>query len=356
MMSKLNSKTSSKQVISTFTHLVPTKTLLFLLIFACSNYLCVAFREPIDVYKYLDRCPEGRTGPSCDLPYEICPDDKRLCFFNGRCNRLPETKNGYLYECNCPRTSVESFSGDECQHPSTDLCRSHDSGLGTFCVNGGSCSRFLDRFGFEQFGCLCPEEFVGEHCQYRSSSNGIGGEEIFQDRGDLANMKYLGSDTEPNPNGMLLGIFLGVFLSIGCVIIVILCYYRSQSFYAVKPDDSKTPMINDVESDARSDNSQIISEAAYNGPPTNNIDNILSVSNSSNPKSESIQNSNYSVQEVEDDMNYNNTRRVNDSMAEPEQGTKTSDNDIRIDQGQFIEQNSDENQQNDEKKNLPDII
>lgn len=143
----------------------------------------------IDVYDNFGKCEEENvSGPECDIPFELCDDNKHKCFNNSQCKKGskvdPVTKEP-TYRCDCTfaETAESKFAGQECEHSDTVLCKDAKQGQGSlFCTNGGSCMSFIYDAG-TRWGCACPTEFVGAHCQYLEASvdEGLVGEGQFPD-------------------------------------------------------------------------------------------------------------------------------------------------------------------------------
>lgn len=105
----------------------------------------------------------GYSGPSCDIPYQQCPDRSRRCYNNAEC---VASRKG-TFECDCSAAyAISSYAGHECEYSATEVCEagtpvSDDA----FCVNGGRCRKTVLK-GEDHPGCHCPEEFEGSKCQY----------------------------------------------------------------------------------------------------------------------------------------------------------------------------------------------
>jgi hypothetical protein len=138
----------------------------------------------------MSSCEPNKSGPDCDIPYEICPDNKRKCFNNSKCTlnknqKNPLTNQYDTYSCDCTWASTQStqFAGYECEHSDTAICPNVKDGYGSkFCTNGGNCMNFVYEARVHT-GCACPTEFVGAHCQYLNIDvpAALKGEALFPD-------------------------------------------------------------------------------------------------------------------------------------------------------------------------------
>lgn len=92
-------------------------------------------------------CPDGFTGLYCEDRAELCGEGEHICLHGSSC-----VKYGDEDYCNCADASSEKsrtglFSGQSCEHPVNDVCTVEYPGPGQpllFCVNGGSCKKFVD--------------------------------------------------------------------------------------------------------------------------------------------------------------------------------------------------------------------
>ncbi len=142
----------------------------------------------VDVYDNIENCEGNFSGPECDIPFELCADNKHKCFNNSQCKmsrKVNPSTNEHTYMCDCSYASSagSKFAGRECEHSDTDICTEAKEGHGSlFCTNGGSCMSFIYD-GNTRWGCACPTEFVGAHCQYLSVDvqEGLVGEAVFPD-------------------------------------------------------------------------------------------------------------------------------------------------------------------------------
>ena len=123
------------------------------------------------------------------------------CVNGGECKFSPHDENEpQRFHCQCPQTdesnvpdsrspaSVSGWQGTYCEIPFT-ACSIDDGAGGRRewrCLNGGTCS---DDF---KAGCICAEEFAGDHCQHYSGPCSEGDadcvrhEEMFQKWGSPA--------------------------------------------------------------------------------------------------------------------------------------------------------------------------
>jgi len=122
------------------------------------------------IYNVPERCgcPDGFTGLGCELNIIRCArdDDSHLHCQNGSsCNTNPATGRK---ECNCDEAYIESaYAGHECEHPATSYCTTDELSSKThFCTNGGVCLNPTPGTEEGHYGCNCPEDFEGPHCEY----------------------------------------------------------------------------------------------------------------------------------------------------------------------------------------------
>ena len=175
----------------------------------------------VDVYDNIQNCPKNKSGPECDIPYQTCEDNERLCFNNSKCTKS-KTKdpvtNDYPYICDCAYASTRQskFAGMECEHSDTMLCTNVKSGYGsTFCTNGGQCME-MTHHGEIRGGCACPLDFVGAHCQYLKNDieGGIAGEALFTDVAD----NFWAFVPEKTSRSKATAVAIGVSVSAICMI------------------------------------------------------------------------------------------------------------------------------------------
>ncbi|CAB9510993.1 EGF [Seminavis robusta] len=110
-------------------------------------------------------CPMGYRGMSCDVDVQT----------ELRCMANQDAK-----ECDCAAADkISAFAGQQCRKPFTEYCASLSNSVGghiSFCTNGGKCRGDLiaaavapgntaNNYVFQHTGCVCPPEFIGEHCE-----------------------------------------------------------------------------------------------------------------------------------------------------------------------------------------------
>mmetsp|Transcript_19549 Transcript_19549/g.24639 ORF Transcript_19549/g.24639 Transcript_19549/m.24639 type:complete len:239 (+) Transcript_19549:102-818(+) len=150
--------------------------------------LVQSLTDGVDVYDNIENCDGNFSGPECDIPFELCDDNKHKCFNNSKCKKStkvdPVTEEiAYLCDCSFAASAGSKFAGRECEHSDTEICKDAKEGQGsTFCTNGGSCMSFIYDSN-TRWGCACPSDFVGSHCQYLSVDvkKGLVGEARFDD-------------------------------------------------------------------------------------------------------------------------------------------------------------------------------
>lgn len=85
----------------------------------------------------------GLTGKNCDIEFNLCPDNKQVCFHGAPC--MPVKDN---YVCGCPYTSDpdRKFIGSHCEYEADRLCPENNALLTDvsksgewFCTNNGEC-------------------------------------------------------------------------------------------------------------------------------------------------------------------------------------------------------------------------
>lgn len=211
----------------------PIKTLaLFSYLFLQKVGFAASLTSGEDVYENIDNCPEGKTGSDCSIPYESCPDGKRKCFNNSKCvrnNKIDPVTNEYGYSCDCSfAAEISHFAGYECEHSSTQFCYA-ESGS-EFCTNGGICGSYISK-GSMHYGCHCPSDFAGAHCQYLKESleGGLQGEALLHDVGDnFWTFEVEGTESSKATN-LSVAFVVAVTVALACAAIV----------YVKKGKDSK---------------------------------------------------------------------------------------------------------------------
>lgn len=118
-------------------------------------------------------CPDGFLGPDCSTGFEICGEKEDLehaCANNGKCIKLSSGK----YSCDCGKTNP--FAGQHCEHPATQFCAKSEEGAKgsyhSFCTNGGACREMISSSETHP-GCDCPDDWEGDHCQYKFGTTPI---------------------------------------------------------------------------------------------------------------------------------------------------------------------------------------
>jgi len=123
-------------------------------------------------------CRDGWTGRSCEIhtlaekdPQDpTCGPDGNICLNGGQCVELhvvrPDDTTETTYHCDCTQAfdNKHLYSGESCQHPSTQLCTHPMQGETLeghlFCTNHGACNKNVMQ------GCDCPDAFAGFSCEY----------------------------------------------------------------------------------------------------------------------------------------------------------------------------------------------
>lgn len=120
-------------------------------------------------------CPEGYTGLQCEIKYVTCGRDDHTCFNGSACVKEHASNNGNIfYRCECDleeSVMTAKYAGKYCEHISTVFCEGGSDGFKhstSFCTNGGKC-RDLDPDSAKHSGCICPDEWEGDHCETRSA-------------------------------------------------------------------------------------------------------------------------------------------------------------------------------------------
>jgi hypothetical protein len=111
---------------------------------------------------YACGCVNDWTGDTCAIaPATACDSNPGLCEPYGICNPSPNPNLAVPYaQCIC----LFGYSGDTCE-TAPAACTSQ----GVECQNGGSCIGF-NGDSLNAVGCLCVEPWVGQNCQWNSSS------------------------------------------------------------------------------------------------------------------------------------------------------------------------------------------
>ncbi|OWK03066.1 JAG1 [Cervus elaphus hippelaphus] len=102
--------------------------------------------------KYQCSCPEGYSGPNCEIAEHACLSDP--CHNRGSCK---ETSLGF--ECECS----PGWTGPTCSttaNPLLSLSTDIDDCSPNNCSHGGTCQDLVN--GFK---CLCPPQWTGKTCQ-----------------------------------------------------------------------------------------------------------------------------------------------------------------------------------------------
>jgi hypothetical protein len=208
----------------------------------------------MDVYEDIEKCPPNRAGPpECDIPYETCKDEKRRCFNNSKCllkkNALTDD---YSYTCDCQYAATKSnskFAGYECEHSQTVLCEQAKEGYGSqFCANAGLCMSFSYK-AETHWGCACPSDFVGAHCQYLAVdiTGPLEGEAIFPD----VQANFWGFIPEKRDNSKGTSVAIGVSVSAIVMISLAFAYALLKRKEAIRRNADRPSVIdpNNIEAD-----------------------------------------------------------------------------------------------------------
>ncbi|OEU20618.1 hypothetical protein FRACYDRAFT_259610 [Fragilariopsis cylindrus CCMP1102] len=117
-------------------------------------------------------CKEGWIGLTCEYRVEIC-EDKHVCLHGSKC--VGNFIDGYSCACDeadWKNDKASAFAGDSCQYTATgtDICTIGEEYPGKplyFCVNSGICHAFVSG-DQPNPGCVCPEGWMGIHCEIRT--------------------------------------------------------------------------------------------------------------------------------------------------------------------------------------------
>jgi len=125
----------------------------------------------------------GYTGIDCTIHYEMCKDDKTICFNGAPC--VQDFTDNEKYHCACPQTTdpVHKFEGKSCEYQVTSYCEElsdptniEDDDLFLtvpydvsasgewYCTNGADCQSGIMRPSEK---CDCTDNFYGLHCEQR---------------------------------------------------------------------------------------------------------------------------------------------------------------------------------------------
>jgi hypothetical protein len=181
------------------------------------------------------QCPPNLSGPDCSIPYQLCPDHKRQCFNNSRCDKInvkdPIT-NEYKYRCDCSfAADISKYAGHQCEYSATATCSNDSSSSSSsssidskeghyhFCTNGGLCEDFVFQAQIHT-GCNCPRDFAGAHCQYLKAlvdMDLIEGEALYRDVGDNFYAFTPKKRDSQNVTGLVVMLALTVLFGVGLV-------------------------------------------------------------------------------------------------------------------------------------------
>ena len=109
---------------------------------------------------------------TCEYRVEIC-EDKHVCLHGSKC--VGNFIDGYSCACDeadWKNDKASAFAGDSCQYTATgtDICTIGEEYPGKplyFCVNSGICNAFVSG-DQPNPGCVCPEGWMGIHCEIRT--------------------------------------------------------------------------------------------------------------------------------------------------------------------------------------------
>lgn len=97
-----------------------------------------------------------------------CEDGLR-CDNGSMCVPNPTDESSYYCDCDEAGDDGEAFGGVYCEHKATVICTSkHHKRPKSFCTNGGTCKK-KGHHENKHFGCICPDGFKGDHCQFSTS-------------------------------------------------------------------------------------------------------------------------------------------------------------------------------------------
>lgn len=93
-----------------------------------------------------------------------CPDGHHCDNFS-MCVENPEDEGSFY--CDCEESSLDdTVAGLSCEHVATDYCTfDKEVSAVSFCTNHGTCKVVVSPES-AHLGCNCPDEYVGEHCQF----------------------------------------------------------------------------------------------------------------------------------------------------------------------------------------------
>jgi len=110
----------------------------------------------------------GLTGKNCDIEFNLCPDNKQVCFHGAPCMPVKDD-----YVCGCPYTSDpdRKYIGSHCEYEADKYCPVNNSQLTDisksgewFCTNNGEC---IDDETDLEDKCECEWGYYGLHCEYK---------------------------------------------------------------------------------------------------------------------------------------------------------------------------------------------
>jgi len=149
------------------------------------------------------------------MVFEICTNGHR-CENGSVCVENPFDEGNFYCDCNEVVFNA-AYEGLSCEHEATSYC-SMDKLISknSFCTNGGKCLAFADS-DEAHWGCECPENYVGGHCQYVKGSKPDGWP---YNKGGV-NMAKNGSNTiaKGSSGGGIKGEFIALIVIICCAIV-----------------------------------------------------------------------------------------------------------------------------------------
>ena len=220
-------------------------------------------------------CPRGYFGIQCEHKLEICPSGDHVCLHGSKCIARNEGgtdgEKHYVCDCDSAFDSLEKYAGKFCQYSSTDICtKNGQPGMGkanfAFCVNNGMCKGKVED-GEPAPGCICPEGFSGQHCEYIDSDDDSAGDDDGSDYYYKQTTKNgaasQSSMSQTKQKSVVIGLSVAVIAIVVIFIVVIArAIFRGDS-PAAKAADAQAAV--NAEESAVASTSGIVSSASTDG-------------------------------------------------------------------------------------------
>jgi hypothetical protein len=113
-------------------------------------------------------CPTGYAGSFCEIKYDVCEGEQKICFNGSECIREIDDRGKSFYHCQCDARGSDLSTTEAhqfCQSIWTEFCTAPGETITqktkSFCTNGGVCKDKKVKSKYHA-GCDCPPGWAGQ--------------------------------------------------------------------------------------------------------------------------------------------------------------------------------------------------